>query len=180
MSRASLQNSTYAEALLSHATSLHNFALNATGGRQVTQKAVPAIEDAYGASAYEDELALSALFLAWAHNSTDLYQAAEDLYNQFELEKDDGVFNWDGKAPGIPVLFTQMLKTAPAFASVTNRTIEGWQQITEAYFDKILKAAGRGKLTKGLSISSNATAICNKYVQQVDCCGTTGTRTLPV
>lgn len=166
LSPASLQNTTYSSLLLSHASTLNSFALNATGGRQTTQSSVPAIADAYGASSYEDDLALSALFLAWASNSTDQYKAAEGLYAEYGLSKDDGVFNWDGKAPGLPVLFAQMLKVAPAFAVNANTSMGGWQQLAESYFDGILNANGRGKLTKG-TLRHPATAILQELIPSI-------------
>jgi endoglucanase len=146
---ASLQNASYSSTLLSHATSLHTFATNATGGLGLTQKVVPALADAYGASSYGDDLTLSALFLSWAANSSDHYREAEGYYMQYALNGQDSVFNWDDKAPALPVLFTQLATLSPGITTGANRSMTSWQEEAETYFDGILNGKSRGKLTKG-------------------------------
>lgn len=145
-SRASLQNATYATTLLTHAEQLYDFALHATGGLETYQTSVPAVADAYPSSSYNDELALAALFLSLATNSTPLYRQAETYYEQFDLAGQDGVFNWDSKTPGLAVLFAQVAQASPNLGG----NISSWQVEAERYFDRIVNRKGPSYLTKGL------------------------------
>ncbi|KAL1740949.1 glycoside hydrolase family 9 protein [Schizophyllum fasciatum] len=140
----SLHNSTYAKTLLSHASSLYDVAVHASGGQQVYQKSVPAVADAYGSSSYEDELTMAALFLSWAKNDDSLFDEAKDYYDEFSLGDDlRGVFNWDSKVPALPILFAQ----------VSNATGHGdtnsWTQKSENILDGILDGDNGAALTKG-------------------------------
>ncbi|KAG6832930.1 hypothetical protein H0H92_004814 [Tricholoma furcatifolium] len=142
-SPASLQNSSYADTLLTHAQQLYSFAVNATGGQQLYQIAVPAIAASYGSSSYADELTMAALVLSWVTNSTSLYQQAENYYSKFKLAGQNEVFNWDSKTPGLAVLFAQI--------SQSNSTVGGnlstWRAEAERYFDNIVNKQGPGYLT---------------------------------
>ncbi len=144
-SPASLTNTTYSEILLSHAQSLFNFAVSASGGQVVYQNSVPAVTESYASSSYGDELTLAALFLAWATNSTTLYQQAENYYSSFELSGQDGVFNWDSKTPGLAVLFAQIAQSGSSIGSNASE----WQEEAERYFDGILNYDGRFFETRG-------------------------------
>jgi endoglucanase len=146
---ASLQNSSYASVLLSHAVSLHDFAANSPNGRVLTQISVPAVKDAYSSSGWEDDFVLSTLFLAWASNSTTQYQQAESDYGLFKLGGKDDVFNWDDRTPALAVLFSQILHVAPSLASTAKKAMSDWQSEAESYFDRILNGYGRGQLTGG-------------------------------
>jgi endoglucanase len=148
LSPASLQNSSYASLLLTHATSLYNFSVHASAGQTVTQKSVPQVADAYGASGYGDDLTLSALFLAWASNSSDHYKEAEAYYTQYSLGQDD-VFNWDSRGPALPLVFLQAMSLAPSIANGARNKSSDWQQAAETYFDRITNGKSRGQLTKG-------------------------------
>jgi endoglucanase len=149
LSPASLQNTSYASTLLEHAVSLHNLSVHASGGQLVTQKSVPQVADAYSSSGYGDDLALSALFLAWASNSSDLYQEAEDYYSKYSLGGQDDVFNWDDRSPALPLIFLQVMSVAPSVASGAQNTSSNWQREAEAYFDRITSGKSRGQQTKG-------------------------------
>src|SRR5260221_10238688 len=70
---AILQNSTYAQILLTHAQDLYAFAVNASGGMQTYQTATPQVGLAYPSSHYGDDLAMAALLLAWATDSVEYY-----------------------------------------------------------------------------------------------------------
>ncbi|KAK0482138.1 glycoside hydrolase family 9 protein [Armillaria luteobubalina] len=144
-SPASLTNTTYSEILLSHAQSLFNFAVSASGGQVVYQKSVPAVTESYASSSYGDDLTLAALFLAWATNSTTLYQQAETYYSSFGLLGQDVVFNWDSKTPGLAVLFAQIAQSG---SSVGNNA-SGWQGEAERYFDRIVNNDGPAFETRG-------------------------------
>jgi endoglucanase len=142
---ASLQNSTYAGILLTHAQDLYSFAVNASGGKQTYQTAVPQAGTAYASSSYQDDLTMAALFLAWATNSSDYYVQAETYYNQYSLGGQNDVFNWDSKTPGLSVLFAQLANSGASFAS----NLSAWQTESERYFDHILNGGGPSYKTKG-------------------------------
>jgi len=142
---ASLQNSSYAATLLSHAQDLFAFAVNASGGQQTYQTAVLQARTGYPSSSYGDDLAMAALLLSWATNSSDYYSQAVGYYNQYSLNGTDSVFNWDSKAPGLAVLFAQLANEGATFAS----NLSGWQVEAEKYFDRILNGGGPSFKTKG-------------------------------
>ncbi|KXN86389.1 Endoglucanase E-4 [Leucoagaricus sp. SymC.cos] len=142
---SALTNATYADILLSHAKSLYTFATDAHEGRRVYQKSVPAISRSYGSSDYGDELAIAALFLAWATDSQDFHDQAAAHWSKYKLDEQDGVFNWDSKGPGIPILFTQVLESS---RSVTGN-LSDWQSKAETYLDKIIERKSPGQMTKG-------------------------------
>lgn len=142
---ASLQNSTYAEILLTHAQDLYSFAVNASGGKQTYQSAVPQAGIAYSSSSYGDDLTLAALFLAWATNSSDYYSQAETYYAQYSLSGKDATFNWDSKTPGLAVLFAQLANSGASYAG----NLSGWQAESERYFDRMLNGGGNSFKTKG-------------------------------
>ena len=146
---ASLQNSTYAAELLTHAQQLYNFAMNAEGGQQVYQEAVPEIADAYGSSSYQDELTMAALFLSLASNSSSLYSDAENYYSQFSLGGRHDSYNWDSKTPGLAVLFSKIA----TFHSSIGGNLDKWRSEAENYFDDILE---NGEKTKGVPLHGRA------------------------
>ncbi|KAF7981656.1 hypothetical protein HWV62_32770 [Athelia sp. TMB] len=141
--RASLQNDTYAATLLTHAQQLYAFAQNATGGQTTYQTSVPVVGEAYASSSYQDELVLAALWLAGAENSTALYGEAEAMYKKYGLAGWDGVFNWDSKTAGLPVLFAQLAQAG------LGGNMSKWQSESEVYFDNIVNNGGPGYLTPG-------------------------------
>lgn len=145
-SSASLKNTTYAATLLTHADTLYSFAVNASGGQTVYQSSVPAVEDSYASSSYDDELTIAALFLARAKNSSDLFKEATDYYTKFNLANQDSVFNWDSKTPGIAVLFAQLSQSDVQLGDNLTR----WQDVAEAYFDKLITFDGRAEQTAGM------------------------------
>lgn len=146
---ASLQNSTYADILLTHAQDLYTFAVNASGGQQTYQTAVPQAGIAYASSSYGDDLAMAALLLAWATDSSKFYSQALSYYKQYSLGGTNFVFNWDSKTPGLAVLFAQLANAGASFAG----NLSGWQAEAERYFDRILNGGGPSFKTKGARFS---------------------------
>ncbi|KAI0306950.1 family 9 glycosyl hydrolase [Multifurca ochricompacta] len=132
---ASLQNSSYADILLTHARDLYAFA-------QTYQTAVPQAGVAYASSSYGDELAMAALLLSWATNSSDYYSQAESYYKQYSLGGTDFVFNWDSKTPGLVVLFAQLANAGAGAGGSFAGNLSGWQVEAERYFDRILNGGG--------------------------------------
>ncbi|KAL1940113.1 hypothetical protein VTO73DRAFT_9448 [Trametes versicolor] len=155
-STTALGNSSYASTLQSHARALYDFATNATGGMQTYQTAVPQSGDAYASSAYSDELAIAALFLALTEtsNATAYYADAVKWYYSDNLGSqlkagDETVFNWDAKTPGIAVLGAQVASSYPDIVSGSNATLSVWQSAVEGYFGAIVNDTGRSHLTDG-------------------------------
>ncbi|TDL29611.1 family 9 glycosyl hydrolase [Rickenella mellea] len=142
---ASLQNTTYGAELLQHAQQLYSFAVNASGGQRLYQVSVPAVAAAYGSSTYTDELALAALFLSLAQNSSSLFQQAESFYSTYSLGNQNGILNWDSKTPALALLFTQIASTRPDIG----RNLSSWQAEAERYFDNVINIRIPGFLTKG-------------------------------
>ncbi|KAI0068914.1 glycoside hydrolase family 9 protein [Artomyces pyxidatus] len=140
-SPASLQNSSYAETLLSHAQQLYSFAVNASGGQQTYQTAVPAAGIAYASSGYGDDLAMAALMLAYATNSSTYHAEAQGYYKQYGLGGSNAVFNWDSKTPGVYVLFAQLAQAVPGLSGEFSQ----WQTESERYFDHIVNGQGTTK-----------------------------------
>ncbi|CAK5275709.1 unnamed protein product [Mycena citricolor] len=136
---ASLKDTTYAATLLQHAQQLHSFAVNATGGQRTYQTSVPAVAQSYGSSTFGDELTISALFLAWANQSTAYFQEALGYYKQYQLAGQNSVFNWDSKTPGVFVLFSQIAQSS---LSSLAGNLGPWQTECERYFDYILNNQG--------------------------------------
>ncbi|KAF7331898.1 Endoglucanase [Mycena kentingensis (nom. inval.)] len=140
---ASLRNETYSATLLTHAQQLYTFAVNATAGEASYQSSVPAVAGAYSSSTFGDELALSALFLSWATGLGGFYQDAEHYFRQNQLARQNGVFNWDSKTPGIYVLFAQIAQSSSTLAA----NLSSWQSECERYFDAIVNNNGGASLT---------------------------------
>ena len=143
-----MRNDSYASTLLTHAQQLYSFAVNATGGRRTYQTSVPQATVSYASSGYGDDLAIAALFLSWATGSTPLYREAEGYYSQYGLDDWTGVFNWDSKTPGLPVLFSQI---SHAFPNISGN-FSTWQKAAETYFDAVISGKGSGYLTKSASV----------------------------
>ena len=109
---ASLQNSTYAQRLLTHAQELYTFAVNASDGMQTYQTAL-----AYPSSGYGDDLIMAAL-LVRATNSGEYYSQVESYYKKYPLSGQDAVFSWDSKTPGLAVLSAQLANAGASFAAI--------------------------------------------------------------
>ncbi|KAF8450355.1 glycoside hydrolase family 9 protein [Boletus edulis BED1] len=167
---ATLQNSTYASLLLQHARALYTFATSAE--KTEYQNSVPEVGDAYSSSGFGDELAIAALFISWATNSSSLYEEAQSYYSHYNLSGYKGAYNWDTKTPAIPVLFAQIAQANPAFGNIST-----WQGQAEAYLDGVVYGGGNGYLTTGgllyypgdsdtnsLNPALNAAMLLNRYV----------------
>ncbi|KAG8755428.1 hypothetical protein FRC14_004052, partial [Serendipita sp. 396] len=82
-------NSTYSNVLLTHSRQLLSFAVNATAGMQLYQKAVPQIADIYASSSYYDDLALASIFLGIADSSSTYLQLAKTYWDKGALSQGD-------------------------------------------------------------------------------------------
>lgn len=117
--------------------------------QQTYSTAVPQSAAAYGSSGYVDDLVLAALFVSYASNSTSVYSEGESLYNKSSLAGNDGVLNWDSKAPAIPVLGSQLMSVMPQLSSNSASSMKAWQTEAERYLDNIVIGKSRGSMTKG-------------------------------
>ncbi|KIJ56749.1 glycoside hydrolase family 9 protein [Sphaerobolus stellatus SS14] len=146
---ASLRNTTYAQILLSHATQLYDFALNAAGGQVTYQKSVPQVAETYPSTSFGDELTIASLFLSYAvanatannisvssnFSAQQLASQAETYWQNFSLGGLDGALNWDDKTPAIPVLFSQIIHVHPSLSN----NASAWPIEAERYFDNIVE-----------------------------------------
>ncbi|KAG8744876.1 hypothetical protein FRC10_009246 [Ceratobasidium sp. 414] len=143
---ASLSDVNYASTLLTHATQLYGLAANSTFATFTST--IPAVNDVYPSSGYQDELVLGALMLGAATNSSTLIAQALSGYQSAGLAGADNVFNWDSKGPGLAVMFAQLAKAQPQLFP-SSSSLGNWQKEAEGYFDRILNRKGRGTLTSG-------------------------------
>ena len=149
-SSISLTNTSYASTLLQHAQQLYAFAMNSSIPQVTYQTSVPSVADAYSSSGFSDELAIAALFLSLASNSTDAYSQAVQTYQKQGLAghlQGDTVFNWDEKSPGVALLGVQVAQTYPYLA---NESTIDWKSDLESYFDRVVNGTGRAFLTPGM------------------------------
>jgi len=167
---AALTNATYADVLLTHAKSLYSLALNANGGRKAYQKSVPVISQSYGSSGYGDELSIAALFLAWATDSQDLHDQAVAHWTKYQVDSESRVFNWDSKGSGIPILFTQVLRSS---GSVAGNLPTGKTKPRITWM-KLSRIGVRGGLLE-VWPSISCLSVCYLKSEQTDCCTTTVT-----
>ncbi|KIP09220.1 glycoside hydrolase family 9 protein [Phlebiopsis gigantea 11061_1 CR5-6] len=146
---SSIANSSYATALLQHAQQLYAFATNSSIPQITYQTSVPSAGQAYASSGYADELAIAALFLAMAENSTDSYSQAVQIYEQQQLRSHlqaDAVLNWDEKSPGVAILGAQVMNAYPHLANGSNVT---WKTDAEEYLDRVVNGSSRAFITSG-------------------------------
>ncbi|KAL1411829.1 hypothetical protein Q8F55_002797 [Vanrija albida] len=146
---ASLANGTYADLLRQHAESLYKTAKGTTPLATYSQS-VPQIKAAYSSSGYGDDLAIAALALAAATNSSDYYHDAYNYYQQYALSGKRQVWNWDSRSPAVFVLFAEVANARPGIAQAAGlaTNLTGWQAEAEAYLDSIVDGK-QGYLTKG-------------------------------
>lgn len=150
---APLSNANYSRLLLQHAESLYKVA-NTTSPQKAFSDSVPAIADAYASSGWGDDMAVAALALAAATNSSAYYADAVAWYGKYALSGKALVWNWDSRSPALYVLFAEVAAARPGIAQAaglqTNMT--GWQAEAERYFDAIVndKAQSAAKTSGGL------------------------------
>lgn len=122
------------------------------------QTSVPAAAAAYASSGYEDDLTMSAIWLAIAANSTDRYAEAGTYFDKFKLAGSNAVFNWDSVTPGIPILFSQIANAEPGLVGAKSNK---WQTESERYLDNIANHGSPTRLTSGmLDTSLSLDSIC--------------------
>lgn len=146
---SALINTTYSTTLLNHSRQLFSFAVNATGGMQKYQNAVPQVADAYASTSYYDDLALAATFLGIADSSSTNINLAKTYWDKGGLSHGDIVLNWDSKAVAIPVLMVQALNASSSLASSSGQDINSWKSLAETMLDEVVNANGPGYLTRG-------------------------------
>jgi endoglucanase len=149
---SSIANSTYASMLLSHAQTLYSTAN--TSDFATFSESIPAVASAYSSSGYGDDLALAALSLALATNSSQYYADAYHWYEKYSLSGSQGVWNWDSRAPAIYVLFVEVANARPGLASGAGLGVNltGWQFEAEGWFDRIINGSlENAYVTSGMS-----------------------------
>lgn len=138
-SNPSLSNTTYSALLLDHAQRLYRVA-NTTTKRSFADS-VPEATASYGSSGYADDMALAALSLALASNSSAHYADAVRWYTQYRLTGTSFVYNWDSRTPGVFVLFVEAARARPELArgAGLEPNVTGWQAEAENYFDRVMQ-----------------------------------------
>ncbi|KAI5451882.1 hypothetical protein NCC49_001184 [Naganishia albida] len=147
----SIANATYATQLLTHAQDAYAFAVNASNLTTYSET-LPLGGAAYASSGFGDELALGALALALATNSSSYYAEAYNHYRTYSLAQDESfVLNWDDKTPAVYELFVEAALARPNLAAGAGlaQNTTGWKAQMETYLDKIVDGTSRGYLTKG-------------------------------
>ena len=153
---ANLTNTSYAETLFTHAQQLYAFATNSSIPQVTYQTSVPSVADAYASSGFYDELAIAALFMALAGNSSSDYAQATQIYTQQNLAghlQADAVFDWDEKTPGAAILGLQI---ANSYSYLANTSSVNWKEDIESYLDRIVNDGSRAFLTPGKSTTDSA------------------------
>lgn len=143
---ASLADTNYASTLQTHATQL--FGLAANSSFATFTSTLPAVNNVYPSSGYQDELVLGAFMLGAATNSSTLISQAISWYESAGLSGADNVFNWDSKGPGMAIMFAQLASAQPQLFP-NSYSLSHWQSEAENYFDLIIGGSGRGRLTNG-------------------------------
>lgn len=69
-------------------------------------------------------------------------------WTKYKLDEQDGVFNWDRKTPGLPILFTQVLQSSTSVSG----NLSDWRSKAEDYLDSIVERRSSGRMTKGAFI----------------------------
>lgn len=129
-----LQDSTYAQKLLDRAQTLFDLASTATP-QQVYQKAVKGVGWAYPSTDYADELVFSSTFLALATGNQSYVDYAQTTYKANNFPVNFGAVNWDGRAPTLPVLLSQLAILRPNMGVSFSK----YQSDAELWFDGIVK-----------------------------------------
>ena len=151
-SNPSLADSSYSSTLLDHAERLYRVANESD--LSTFADSVPGAASSYGSSGYGDDVAVAALTLAIATNSSAYYADAYSAYAKYRLTGTSFVYNWDSRTPGLFVLFAEASQARPQLAQGAglDRNVSGWQAEAENYFDRVIESqTSNTHLTAGAS-----------------------------
>ena len=149
-SNPSLSSPSYSSTLLDHAERLYRVA-NSTS-LQSFADSVPDATSSYGSSGFGDDIAVAALTLAIATNSSAYYRDAYNAYAKYRLTGTSFVYNWDSRTPGLFVLFAEASQARPQLAEGAglDRNVSGWQAEAENYFDRVINSrTSNTRMTNG-------------------------------
>ena len=130
----SIRNRTYSEALLRHAESLWDLAINSSP-RQLYSTAQPVAGQSYPSSDYEDDLAFAGLWMALAKADASYANQALTFYpnGSNAFASINSALNWDRKVAALPILATQLAQYNASFGLSMSR----FQNDAESYFDRL-------------------------------------------
>ncbi|KAE8255481.1 hypothetical protein A4X13_0g3026 [Tilletia indica] len=140
----SLQDTNYAQTLLTRAQSLFALAQSAQP-QQVAQRVVPALSDSYPSSDWRDKLAFAGALLTIATGDANLANQTMTAYTDLHMPQIGAALNWDARAPAISVLMTQAAVMHPEL----NLNLTRFQSDSEAWLDSFAD----GSASKGSQVS---------------------------
>ncbi|CAJ0855542.1 18358_t:CDS:2, partial [Entrophospora sp. SA101] len=139
--REKLNDTVYADTLLSHAKSLYEFAETTPFVKY--QDSVPEVNEFYSSSEYGDELVWASLWLYRATKIQDYMNKAINYFDTFALGGLNKVINWNDKTGACYVLFAKLIKES-------NQDNSRWTKESERYLDGVSSASSDGcKFTNG-------------------------------
>ncbi|CAJ0841219.1 13533_t:CDS:10 [Entrophospora sp. SA101] len=138
--REKLNDTTYADILLSHAKSLYDFAVTAPLVKY--QDSVSEAKDFYSSSGFGDELVWASLWLYRATKTQDYMNNAINYFDTYSLGGLNKVINWDDKTGACYVLLAKLTQES-------NQDSSRWTKESERYLDGVASASNGCKFTKG-------------------------------
>ncbi|GAA5799395.1 hypothetical protein HPULCUR_004810 [Helicostylum pulchrum] len=122
--RNNLNDTTYADQLLSQATSLFDLADTAQP-RNVYVKAVPAIADYYACNNYTSQLTFAALWMYKASGNETYRTMASNYFDQFKLASQTiGIMDWSDQTNAVYVLGAELDPTNTKYATAAKNALD--------------------------------------------------------
>ncbi|CAO3628932.1 unnamed protein product [Mucor hiemalis] len=122
--RNNLNDTAYADQLLSHATSLFSLADTAQP-RNVYTKAIPAVAEFYACNNYTSQLTYAALWMYKASGNEMYRTMASNYFDQFQLAKTPvGIMDWSDQTNGVFVLGAELDPTNTKYATAAKNVLD--------------------------------------------------------
>lgn len=122
--RNNLNDTTYADQLLSQADSLFNLADTATP-RNTYANAIPAIAEFYNCNNYTSQLTYAALWMFKASGNDAYRQKASNYFDQFNLAKSQvGIMDWSDQTNAVFVLGAEVDPTNTKYATAAKNVLD--------------------------------------------------------
>lgn len=139
----------YADLLLSHATSLQNFAETATPYQPYT-KAVPAAINYYNTNKFEGQLIYSNMWLYKATRNTTYLDRANEFYNRYNSSLVLGVMDWSDPTGAMLILGATLDE-------------EKYRDKAKQYLDRVLDTSGNNDKYKLCKYTPGGLLYCKGY-----------------
>jgi endoglucanase len=122
--RNNLNDTTYADQLLSQAASLFNLADTATP-RNTYANAIPDIAEFYNCNNYTSQLTYAALWMYKASGNDTYRQIASNYFDQFSLVKSQvGIMDWSDQTDAVFVLGAELDPTNTKYATAAKNVLD--------------------------------------------------------